>query len=128
MGSRRKNKAEHRRPLNNIMMEILPNVLLFHILPKLPMKPFLCFRRVSKQWNSFITSHMFIKMQLHRATKYELHQNCHELLLYSTTTPYKFRIIDGEKPKKKASRPMPFKVKLTKIDLIHQPNLNPIQN
>ncbi|KAI3523315.1 hypothetical protein L1887_01376 [Cichorium endivia] len=107
MGRRRQRIAvEDHPPHNNVTTEMSSDIILFHILPRLPVKSLRRFQCVSKQWHSFLTTPEFSKMQLHHVIT---NQDHHKLLVLSNTAPYK-RIIDCENPEKKtAQSPLPFK-------------------
>ncbi|XP_076956989.1 putative F-box protein At1g47790 [Bidens hawaiensis] len=68
------------------------DILLCHILPKVPAESIIRFKSVSKGWHSFLTTPMFA--QMHQ----EHHQNSHKLLFISNTTrPLTFSSVDCEK-------------------------------
>ncbi|CAI9295658.1 unnamed protein product [Lactuca saligna] len=103
---RKKRKREEVHPSrDNITEELPPDIVLFHILPRLPVKSVLRFRSVSKQWQSFLTGPAFEEM--HRR-----HVNTEKMVFLYATTTYKFSSIDCERPKEGFSgdRPLPFKV------------------
>ncbi|CAH1452106.1 unnamed protein product [Lactuca virosa] len=89
--------------------DLPPDILLFNILPRLPVKSIRRFLCVSRQWQSFLTTPVFAKLQLHHVTNDD-HQNHLKLLLLSYTTPCNFCTIDCETPKDglTVSRPLPF--------------------
>ncbi|KAJ9539723.1 hypothetical protein OSB04_026229 [Centaurea solstitialis] len=78
------------------------DILLIHILPRLPGKSVHRFMCVCKKWWSFLTTPTFAEMH---------HQHRHKLLIaLSTTTPCKFSTIDLEAPQDglTVGRPLPF--------------------
>ncbi|KAF5776368.1 putative F-box domain, galactose oxidase/kelch, beta-propeller, kelch-type beta propeller [Helianthus annuus] len=84
--------------------ELSPDIVLFHILPRLPAKSVARFKCVSKGWHSFLTTPMFTNMHLH-------HQNRHKLLFIpKTSSSCTFRTIDCESPKDGLTAPrcLPF--------------------
>ncbi|XP_024984235.1 putative F-box/kelch-repeat protein At1g62270 [Cynara cardunculus var. scolymus] len=88
-----------------------PDILLFHILPRVPGKSVHRFLFVCKQWQSFLTTPTFAKM----------HQHHHKLLItLSTTTPCKFSTINLEAPQDglTASRPLPFEASHEHVQII----------
>ncbi|KAI3708545.1 hypothetical protein L2E82_37762 [Cichorium intybus] len=90
--------------------ELSSDIVLFHILPRLPAKSVLRFRSVSKHWRSFLTTSVFAQMHLLYVTDDDL-----KLIVLSRTPyplPYTFRTIDCERPKDglTANRPLPFNV------------------
>ncbi|KAJ9559216.1 hypothetical protein OSB04_013830 [Centaurea solstitialis] len=89
-----------------------PEILFFHILPRLPGKSIHCFLCVCKQWWSFLTTPAFAKMH---------HQHRHKLLIaLSMTTPCKFSTIDLEALQDglSASRPIPFDDQNRSVEII----------
>ncbi|GJR73246.1 F-box/kelch-repeat protein-like protein [Tanacetum coccineum] len=91
--------------------EFPQDILFFHILPRLPGNSVLRFKRVSKQWNSFLSTPLFKNMHLQYIPN-EDHHTPHKLLILSETRPFKFRTIDCEAPEDglTTSRILPFKV------------------
>ena len=69
--------------------ELSPEIVLFHILPKLPGKSLLRFKCVCKQWRSIITSPLFANIHLHHATAVR-----HKKVLYFYDRGCDFRTID----------------------------------
>ncbi|KAI3524507.1 hypothetical protein L1887_03165 [Cichorium endivia] len=111
--------AEHHRPRKKITTELLPDILFFNILLRLPPKSILRFRYVSKQWHSILTSPEFLNMHLHHVTNDD-QQNHHKILVLSKTTPCKFHTIDCESPEDGVSvgRPLPFEVSPTNMSVV----------
>ncbi|KAJ0488095.1 putative F-box domain, galactose oxidase/kelch, beta-propeller, kelch-type beta propeller [Helianthus annuus] len=101
----KKTHHSHRRR-KAMAAELSPDIVLFHILARLPAKSVVRFKCVSKGWHSFLTTPMFTNMHLH-------HQNRHKLLFIpKTSSSCTFRTIDCESPKDglTAPRSLPFKV------------------
>lgn len=99
---------------------ILPeDIVFFNILPRLPGKSALRFKCVSKQWHSFLSTHMLQKMHLHNVIKND-HQNHHKLAVLSNKTPRVFSTIDCEAPEHglSTSCPFPFEASLENITII----------
>nr|GEZ08116.1 hypothetical protein [Tanacetum cinerariifolium] len=67
-----------------------------HILPRLPAKSVCRFNCVSKEWHSFLTSHMF--KNKHNRMHVNDHQNNIKLLVFLKTEPFEFTTIDCEAP------------------------------
>ncbi|KAJ9536252.1 hypothetical protein OSB04_un000572 [Centaurea solstitialis] len=75
--------------------ELPPEILLFHILPRLPAKSLLRFKCVCTQWRSFLATPLFANIHLHHATAADRR----EKLVFCTigsTSPCNFLIIDCE--------------------------------
>ncbi|KAJ9557949.1 hypothetical protein OSB04_012563 [Centaurea solstitialis] len=75
--------------------ELPPEILLFQILPRLPAKSLLRFKCVCKQWRSFLTTPLFAKIQLHRATTVDYHEKL-IFCIRGSTSRCKFLTIDCE--------------------------------
>ncbi|KAJ9555023.1 hypothetical protein OSB04_009637 [Centaurea solstitialis] len=83
-----------------------PEIVLFHILPRLPSKSLLRSKCVCKQWRSFLTSPLFAKIHLHHVTAVDRH---HDLkVLYLHVWPCAFRTIDCEARSVSKIRRYPF--------------------
>ncbi|KAI3524210.1 hypothetical protein L1887_02862 [Cichorium endivia] len=90
-------------------MDLPADILFYNILPRLPAKSASRFRCVSKQWNSVLTTPVFLKMHLHQVTN-EHPQNHQKLLLFSAKTKCAFHSIHCEALEDglTASRFLPF--------------------
>ncbi|KAJ9554901.1 hypothetical protein OSB04_009515 [Centaurea solstitialis] len=86
--------------------KLSPEIVLFHILPKLPAKSLLRSKCVCKQWRSFLTSPLFAKIHLHHVTAVDRHR--HLKLLYLHVQPCAFRTIDCEARSISKYRRYPF--------------------
>ncbi|KAJ9555458.1 LOW QUALITY PROTEIN: hypothetical protein OSB04_010072 [Centaurea solstitialis] len=66
--------------------ELSPEIVLFHILPKLPGKSLLRFKCVCKQWRSFLATPLFANIHLHHLTTVDPHRHEKVLFMASTAT------------------------------------------
>ncbi|GAA0152708.1 hypothetical protein LIER_11121 [Lithospermum erythrorhizon] len=80
----------------------LPGEVMIDILSRVPIKPLLKFKTVSKSWNALITDPLFISMHVDRSAMFEdesllllhRHDNNHSTFLYSLSNAEKFKILD----------------------------------
>ncbi|KAJ9555470.1 hypothetical protein OSB04_010084 [Centaurea solstitialis] len=87
--------------------ELSPEIVLFHILSKLPAKSLLRFKCVCKQWRSFLTSPLFAKTHLHRVTTIDRRHH-HEKVIFFHDKPPNFQTIDCEDGSLAKPRCFPF--------------------
>ncbi|KAJ9557970.1 hypothetical protein OSB04_012584 [Centaurea solstitialis] len=108
--------AELRPSRKIILRELPPDIVLFHILPRLPPKSVLRFRCVCKQWQSFLKTPTFTKMHCRHVTAI----GHHKLLVISTTTPCTFCTIDCEALENglTATRSLPFEAKPENMSIV----------
>ncbi|KAJ9543010.1 hypothetical protein OSB04_022717 [Centaurea solstitialis] len=74
--------------------ELSPEIVLFHILPKLPGKSLLRFKCVCKQWQSFLTTPLFANIHLHHVTNVD--RSRHEKVIILRNRFTSFETIDCE--------------------------------
>ncbi|XP_024963697.1 F-box/kelch-repeat protein At3g06240-like [Cynara cardunculus var. scolymus] len=112
--------ADIHRPHKNITPELPPEIWLFHILPRLPIKSLLRVMSVCRQWRSIIKTPTFANVHLHRVTTNGHHENSHKLLVLSTITPCSFRTMDCETPEDDltTARSFPFKTSPENVMII----------
>lgn len=78
-----------------MVISLPQDVLLFHILPRLPIKSLPRFMCVSKQLHSFLSMDMFKKMHNRYLDRYQNHD---KLLVVSGASPRMFATFDCEAP------------------------------
>lgn len=92
------------------MAIIIPHDVLFHrILPRLPTKSASCFKCVSKEFNSFLSSNVFKKMHI-RHIVYPQNHDKFIVLFHDLREPHTLGTIDCEAPADKVLTPASFKL------------------